>query len=396
VEVEKKEPIPNRFVASKKIDTAELWNGLNVQSKIETSEGGHATAERANDSSYGIEVTVNLTLPKPNQSLEELSKLNPHLAKILPGLPRMLESAKVSGFFHYLYELKKRRFQQSLTRFDRVLSRHNFFDCETILELTHPETGRRALLLQGEMDVVSDGSDGDRWPKLDDYISMSDNYRYSTSFAWPKKTKTPNPLLAKREAELKGKEARFAVSGLSIEENRELRERIDTLKLEIGEMKARSFLIAEADPFIVIPLSMLGRRDETPFGPAIGDYCAVIHENRIFPAIAGDAGPSFQMGEASLRLAKELNEKAGVYSRPVSDLKVTYLVFPGSAEDKPDAPDLARWHARCQELLEELGGIGEGYALHQWEDLIAKKNPPAATPSPTPATPPAPAPSTPN
>lgn len=242
------------------------------------------------------------------------------------------------------------------------------------------------LLIQAEMDVVSDGSDGDRWPQLDDYISMSDNYQYSTSYSWPKKTKTPNPLLAKREAELKEREARFAVKGLSIEENRMLRSRIDLLKREIPELKSRSFLIAEADPFIVIPLSMLGRRDETPFGPAIGDYAAVVHEGKIYPAIAGDAGPSFKVGEASLRMAKALNENAGVYNRPVSDLEVTYLVFPGSADGR-DAPDLERWHARCEELLQGIGGIGESYKLHRWEDLIAKKNGSSAPPSEAPATP---------
>jgi len=146
-------------------------------------------------------------------------------------------------------------------------------------------------------------------------------------------------------------------------------------------LKARSFLIAEADPFIVIPLSMLGRRDETPFGPAIGDYAAVIHKGKIYPAMAGDAGPSFKVGEASLRMAKALNENAGVYNRPVSDLEVTYLVFPGSADEKRDAPDLEKWHARCEELLQQIGGIGRGYELHEWEDLIAKKHPPATAPA---------------
>ncbi|MEZ5302405.1 MAG: hypothetical protein R3F11_17490 [Verrucomicrobiales bacterium] len=56
----------------------------------------------------------------------------------------------------------------NLTRLNRVLSRHNFYDCETILELTHPDSKQPVLLMQGEMDVVSDGSDGDRMAKLDD------------------------------------------------------------------------------------------------------------------------------------------------------------------------------------------------------------------------------------
>ena len=386
VEVEKKEPLPSRYLSRKTIDTVKLWNGLNVESELQTLESPvSATGAREDDSSFEVRVNVNFGLPKAATELEQLAALNPELPKVLPDLGRMMESAKVSKFFPYLYELKARRIQQYLTRFDRVLSRHNVYDCETILELTHPDTSQRALLIQAEMDVVSDGSDGDRWPQLDDYISMSDNYQYSTSYAWPKKTRTPNPLLAKREAELKEREARFAVKGLSIEENRMLRGRIETLKREIPELKARSFLIAEADPFIVIPLSMLGRRDETPFGPAIGDYAAVIHEGKVYPAIAGDAGPSYKVGEASLRMAKALNENAGVYNRPVSDLEVTYLVFPGSADENRDAPDLEKWHARCEELLQQIGGIGEGYEIHEWEDVIAKKIPAKTRPVEAPA-----------
>lgn len=401
VEVEKKEPLPSRFVERKTIDTVALWNGLSVTSEIQTGEGGHATAERAREESFQLKLAMNLTVPKANQSLEDLARLNPGLPRVLPALDRLLGTARVSPFYHALYEAKAKRLQQTLTRLDRILSRHNFYDCETILELTHPETGQRALLIQSEMDVVSDGSDGDRWPELDDYISMSDNYRYSTSYAWPKKTATPNPMLARREAELKAKQARFAVPGLSLDENRSLRAAIDQLTIEVGELKSRSFLIAEADPFVVIPLTLLGRTEETPFGPRIGDYVVVIHGDKAYPAIAGDAGPTFQAGEASLRLAKELSEKAGVYNRPVSDLKVTYLVFPGSADPVRDAPDLERWHQTCERLLAGLGGLGEGIVLHRWEDLIARKraargeNAPSSAPAPTTGSPSAPAPAAP-
>jgi hypothetical protein len=76
----------------------------------------------------------------------------------------------------------------------KILDRHNFYDTETILELTHPATQRRTLLIQSEMDVVADGSDGDRMPTLDEYIYISDYYQPFTSYAWPKATKTPNPL----------------------------------------------------------------------------------------------------------------------------------------------------------------------------------------------------------
>lgn len=379
------EPPPSRFVPYKKIDTAELYNGLDVRSVLETKQGPVATAARKDPRAYEIEMRINIKVPKANQSVADLAALNPHLPKVLPDLEAMVKGGKVSGFYHKLYELKTERVQRYLTRFDRVLSRHNFFDCETILELQHPSTGQKVLLLQGEMDVVSDGSDGDRLPKIDDYISMSANYQPFTSYGWSKQSKTPNPLLSRWEADLKKVEDEYAIPGLTVERNRYLRARIEELKREIADIKARSFLIAEADPFVVMPLSLLGQTEVDPYGPAIGDYAVVIYEDKVYPAIVGDAGPSFQMGEASLRIAKEIDENSNPYRRPVSDLKVSYLVFPGSAEEKRTAPDLKVWHAKCSDLLAGLGGLGEGYVLHEWEDLIAKKtNPPAPAPEPTP------------
>jgi hypothetical protein len=223
------------------------------------------------------------------------------------------------------------------------------------------------------MDTVSDGSDGDRWPGLDDYISMSQHYQPSTSFGWKKRTTTPNPLLSRFETKLKEYEKEFAIPGLTADRNRFLRAQIDDYKLRVADLKSRSFLIAEADPFIVIPLSLLGRREENEFGPAIGDYAVVVHNDRLYPAIAGDAGPSWKFGEASLRISRQINEKATPYNRPVSELTVTYLIFPGSADETKEPPDLQKWHQKCSALLADIGGLGEGYALHRWEDLIAKK-----------------------
>ncbi len=373
VEVPMFRPIPDRFVAPKEIDTAQLYGGLMVKTEIAAEQGDTATLERGNDGAYQIEMTLKIRVPKPHADLASLSVLNAKLPAILPDLELLLRSAKISGLYHELYRLKQEEVQRSLTRLNKVPSRHNFFDCETVLELRHPTTQAIALMMQGEMDVVADGSDGDRWPKLDDYITMSDHYQPFTSYGWKKATSTPNPLLAQWQADLKKYEAEYALPGLSGERNRFLRDRIAVLPLQIADMKARSFLIAEADPFIVVPLSFLGRKDAAPFVPNIGDYAVVIYEDSVYPAIVGDAGPSYKMGEASLRVAKQLNEKATVYNRPVSDLKVTYLVFPDSAEKDKQAPDLVKWRARCDELLGGLGGLGAGYELHRWEDLIAKR-----------------------
>jgi glycosyl hydrolase group 75 (putative chitosanase) len=324
-------------------------------------------------------------VPKANQTLSELSRINKYLPAILPGLEAMLPAAKVSGFYHKLYENKTNRVQNDLTRLNKILDRHNFYDTETILELTHPATQRRALLIQSEMDVVADGSDGDRMPALDEYIYLSDYYQPFTSYAWAKTTKNPNPLLSKWEERLKKAQDDFAQKGLSSSRNRELTVMINQLKIEVGEFKARSSLIAEKDPFIVLSLLFRGYSDQNNFTPQIGDYAAVIHEGKIYPAICGDYGPSFKMGEASLLMAKTINPKSTPYIRPESDLKVTYLIFPGTAEKERSAPDLAKWQEKCQALIGEVGGVGAGFALHVWEDPFKKLEVlPAVTPTGTP------------
>lgn len=371
--VEVPPPMPSSYVPWKKVDVAKLWSEIPVESELLTSQGESAAKEREREESYRIEMKVKLTLPKPNDSPAELAAINPHLPKMLREFEALVETAEVSPFFHHLYELKTARIQEKTTRIDELLSRHNLYDLETALDIRHPGTGRRLLFVQGEMDTVSDGSDGDRWPELDDYVSMSQHYQPFTSYGWPKRTSTPNPLLARWEAKLEEYEKEFAVPGLSIERNRFLRAQIEQYRPQVADLKARSYLIAEADPFIVIPLSFLGRRHESEFGPAIGDYAVVVHDDKLYPAIAGDAGPSWKFGEASLRIAREINEKASPYNRPVSDLTVTYLVFPGSADPAKGPPDLEDWHRKCTALLADIGGLGEGYELHRWEDLIEKK-----------------------
>ncbi|MEX2580117.1 MAG: glycoside hydrolase family 75 protein [Verrucomicrobiales bacterium] len=373
VEVEVDRPMPSSYVAWQKIDTAKLWSDIPVKTEIETTEGDTAVREREREDSYRIEMRVKLTVPKPNQSVEELASINANLPDMFADFETLVGGAEVSPFYHYLYELKTERIQQKITRLDEILSRHNFYDCETVLEIEHPDSGRKALLVQGEMDVVSDGSDGDRWPELDDYVSMSDYYQPFTSYGWRKQSDRPNPLLGKWRDKLKEYEDEFAIVGLGVERNRYLRAQIETYKRGIADMKARSFLIAEADPFFVLPLSFLGRQDDSDFAPAIGDYGVIIYGNKLYPVIAGDAGPSWKFGEASLRVAKELNENASPYNRPVSDLDVTYLIFPGSADPTKGPPDLKAWRRKCAELVGEIGGLAGSYELHEWEDLVAKR-----------------------
>ena len=142
-----------------------------------------------------------------------------------------------------------------------------------------------------------------------------------------------------------------------------MKKAISSLRDEIATLKKFSSLIGATDPFIVLPIG-LGKAD----GGKVGDYALVIFADRIFPAIVGDVGPADKAGEASLRIAKEINQVATPINRPVNDLKVTYLVFPGTAETPFGPPDLEKLQAKCEELVKEIGGAG--VPLHHWENII--------------------------
>jgi hypothetical protein len=358
------------------METGMLFNGLQYQWKVETQPGETAARDRKKDDAYRLELNLKIRLPRPATTLEDVKVVNTRLPELLPSLPVLLQTAQVSPDFAKLYDLKQDWLKERLEKIEQILSRHNFYDCDTILKLKHPETGRRALLVQGDMDVNVDGSDGDRNVEVD---GSGQFFQPQTSYRWPKTTDRPNPFIKKYEERITESEAELAKPDTKEARRGELRERIAKSKLQIADLKSASFLVSKTDPTIVLPGFML--RGSGPDAPKIGDYAVVIHEDKMYPAIVGDAGPSYKVGEASLRLCNEIRDTGTPLARPVSDLTVTYLVFPGSADEKRSAPDLAKWHARCAELLAEMG-VPEA-PLHQWEDLVPPW--PTPTPSPTPS-----------
>ncbi|HTD01125.1 MAG TPA: glycoside hydrolase family 75 protein, partial [Chthoniobacterales bacterium] len=228
-------------------------------------------------------------------------------------------------------------------------------------------------------DVDADGSDGDRMPIG---TGAPTNFKPFTSFKWAKKTPAPNPYLAGTEERLKRAEDEFAARTTAPERKRDLRNAITQLRAEVATLKKFSFLIGTTDPYIVIPGAFTHGHDAAK----TGDYALVIFGDGIYPAIVGDIGPNDKVGEASFRIAKQINPQATPYNRPVSDLKVTYLIFPGTADPQFGPPDLEKLSARCQKLVDEIGG--STVPLHQWENIIPP--PPTPTPSPTPTVSPSP------
>jgi hypothetical protein len=374
-------PTPWRTpIIAGKLDTAKLWSGITVHAEVDPTPGGAASVERLDPQSYVLDLHLKVRVPRANKTIEELAEVTPELPKLLPNLSATIGPDPVSPLFQQLYDLKVQTLRQELVRLDRLLSRHNFYDCQTILHLRHPETRRQAILLQAEMDVDADGSDADRIPQID---GNSANFKPFTSYRWKKKTSQVSPFLPAAEGKLRLYESEFAQKGLTMERNRDLRIGIERVKAEVDSLKRFSFLIASTDPYIVLP-GIFGRGKNVG---KVGDYAVIVYGDQIYPAIVGDVGPSDKVGEASLRIAKEINAQSTPYSRPVSDLKVTYLIFPDSAETPFGPPDLEKIHARCEKLIQELGGAS--VPLYHWKDIVA---PPTPTPTPTPTQSPTPTP----
>lgn len=366
--------VPKPPLVGGKLDTARLFNGITVRSSVETPPGADAATERVDPQSYVLELKLQARMPSPNRTIDELAKVTPELPKLLPALASMLEPDSVAPYFAELYNTKIKNLRENLVRLDQLLSRHNFYDCQTVLLLRHPDTHRKAILLQADMDVDADGSDSDR---LAAGSGASPNFKPFTSFRWPKKTNAPNPYLGPTEERLHKAEAEFVQKTATPERKKDLRAAIGQMRDEITTLKKFSFLIGTTDPYIVVP-SGFARSTE---GGKVGDYAVVIFGDKIYPAVVGDVGPADKVGEASLRISKEINTLSTPMNRPVSDLKVTYLIFPGTADPPFGPPDLEKLQAKCETFVKEIGGAT--VPLHKWENIIPP--PPTPTPTPTPS-----------
>ncbi len=375
-------PTPTPFVPRKPMETGMIFNGLQYRWKVETSPGDTAARDREVDNSYRLELKLKIRVPRPATSLQDVRVANARLPELLPSLPLLLESARVSPDYGKIYDLKLAWLKGRLEKIEQILSRHNFYDCDTILQLKHPETGRRALFVQGDMDVNVDGSDGDRNVEVD---GSGQFFQAQTSYRWPKTTDRPNPFLKRFEERMAEAEAELAQPETKEVRRQELTERIAASKRQLADLKSASFLVSKTDPTIVLPGFMM--RGDGADVPKVGDYAVVIHGDKMYPSMVGDAGPSYKVGEASLRLCDEIRKTGTPLARPVSDLAVTYLVFPGSAEDKRSVPDLEKWHQRCTDLMAQIGVPNA--PLHRWEDIVPPWPTPTPMPTPDPAASPA-------
>lgn len=353
--------LPERVEPGKYEHISKMAPGQTVLSTVQFEPGATATQERGATSAYQLRVALNLSLPAAADG-ESLKKANPHLPELFARYGELMAGAKVSPWYQALYLHKQNHMRKNAATLSRLLDRHNYFDTDTILEIAAPGSNRKVLWMQADMDVVSDGSDGDRLPDMPEKVKNSDHYQPMTSYRWRKRGTTPNPLLPHWQERVQklSKDKSASASALQYAKN------------VVHDLKKYSFLLAEYDSFVVVPLVFKNGGNEE-YRPQLGDYAAVVVGNRIFPAIVGDFGPRFKSGEGSLRLARLINPKATPFARPVSDLGVSYIIFPGTKEPEHGPIDYNRLNARVQELLNEMGGITSAAQFQQVDDPLAPK-----------------------
>lgn len=245
------EPSPTPlYIPYKRLDTARLFNGIQLDTSFSTEPGGAATTESALPSSYTLRLDLHVRIPHAVTTQTGLTALNPSLSTLFPALGQWIQSAQISPLYERLYRRKIQSLEQNLRRLDQLLSRHDFFDCESILELTPPGSRRKVLWIQSDMDVDSDGSDSDRVPVVD---ANSQTFQPLTSYKWTKRGKTPNPFVVQRETHLHDMEASLT-HAVTPAQRQQISDAIENTRWEIKQLRINSFLVAATDPYIVVPV----------------------------------------------------------------------------------------------------------------------------------------------
>ena len=350
-------------------DLVKMANGAVVEAQVETNTSTNcALLTAATPEDYRLQLTLHVAIPKPATTLPELAAATPELPQALPNLEEMIPSSSegkksTSPFFATLFENKTKSLQHHLSHLEQLFPRESLYDCQTILPLTNKKNGARALLVQAIMNVNADGSDGDRNIPLE---KLSSCYQPQTNYRWPKTTAHINPNLSEIEAQLAQAKLSMSNTALTLDQKNKLQEQVSNKEQMLAELQRWSFLIGSADPFIVLPKFMLDSKNAE--SAAIGDYAVVLYQNTLYPAIIGDIGPSFKIGEASLRLCRAIDPRSGADHRPLSTPHVSYFVFPKSADASMSAPNYAHWSDRCHQLWNALGG-SQTITWHEWTNL---------------------------
>ena len=173
-------------------EVARLYNGIQVRSSFEGEPGRQASLERETAASYALDLQFSIKVPVAARTAAEITHSAPTLLAALPKLTALLDKAEVSKFYYGIYQNKTELLRQNLAHLDALLPRDIFYDTDTVLEIQDPDSKRKFLLIQSDMDVDSDGSDPDRLNEVD---TTDPTFQPLTSYKWPKRGPVPNPLL---------------------------------------------------------------------------------------------------------------------------------------------------------------------------------------------------------
>lgn len=372
---------PISVIPRKPYETAKLFNGITLQSCVEAHPSQSTALQLEPDAvSYTLKLELHLQIPKPASSISDLLAATPELGFLLPSFDQLVTNAVVSPDFTTLFVYKEKCLRASLGELQRLLPLDTLYDCQTILKLQNPVSRHRVLLIQALMNVNADGSDGDRNLPVENHSAF---YQPQTNYRWPKATTHPNPCLQQTEDQLATLQKKLDSLPQNAPERSRLVAAATNEQATLGELKRWSFLVGTADPFIVLPSFMFSNAEDHP---EIGDYAVVIAKNTLYPAIVGDKGPNYKMGEASLRICQEIDEASTADIRPIDHPTISYLIFTGTAEKPFSSPNYAHWSDRCHALWKEFGG-SETATWHEWASIEKPWPTPAPlpTPSPTPA-----------
>ena len=320
--------------------------------------------------------TILIKRPEAVSDFNGLRELNPKLPVALAEIESLVEKGTISKRFGLLFDEKAKHIKRQKTL--SALSNYNYYDCATIMDLVHPGTGRKALLIQAGMDVVTDGSDPDRVGALEDYHTAltSDWFQPYTGYVWGRASKE-NPFaryyderiaelvelkaeVERRNEELPIRAWRKVSEVYQKEINHLSRVKTDN-KWGLGA-NPRS-VVAALDPIIVLPRNWFGKSSAISHG----DYALVVYGDRVIPTMVAEAGPTYKIGEASLKLAWKINREASGKQRAVDAFSVTYVVFPGTRKAARSEPDLSEINEKVRSLVGEIGGLGEGAKYEAWE-----------------------------
>jgi len=87
----------------KDTDVRKTLKGFSLKYEANFEEGRRASQERVEQESYAANFSLNVKVPKPATTAEELADINPHLTTMLPGLKDLTDNAKVSPYYNMLY-----------------------------------------------------------------------------------------------------------------------------------------------------------------------------------------------------------------------------------------------------------------------------------------------------